>query len=67
MEWERRNTVDAHRAGELVELYESLGFEVKLERIGGAMSDRDECSVCMENEREEYFIIYTRKNPPDGG
>ncbi len=61
MKWEKRNTVDASRMDELVELYESIGFEVRLEKIEKSDSLDVECSVCLENRAEDYFIIYTRK------
>lgn len=57
--WIRRNIVDEPRLSELVELYESLGFEVMLKDFIPEEYP-DECSECMASFPERYKIIYTR-------
>jgi len=56
--WEKMFTIDEPRLGESVELYESLGYEVKLrtatkEEMGG------DCCVCINSDK--YKTIYVRK------
>ncbi|MBI3015913.1 MAG: hypothetical protein HYY65_12850 [Candidatus Tectomicrobia bacterium] len=61
--WERRTTVCEPRLSELVELYESLGFEVRLEPF--EPEEGYECLDCYLMEPGRYKIIYTR--PQDAG
>ena len=61
MKWERRNTVGEDRVGELVELYESLGFEVKVEPFSEVEGGGEVCESCLTHSAVEYFVIYTRK------
>jgi len=61
VEWEKRNTVSEDRVGELVELYESLGFEVKVEAFTEFEGGGEVCESCLLDSAVEYFIIYTRK------
>ncbi len=59
--WEKRNTVGKDRVDELTELYESLDFEVKVERYAGPEDAEEVCESCYGDPSGEYFIIYTRK------
>ena len=61
MDWEARNTVGKDRVAELSELYESLGFEVKVERYTGPENADEVCESCYGDPAGEYFVIYTRK------
>jgi hypothetical protein len=61
MEWEKRNTVGKDRVDELVELYESLGFEVKVERFTGPENAADACDTCYGDPAGEYYVIYTKR------
>jgi len=58
--WVQRNVVDEARLSELVEMYESLGFEVEIKDYVPEKSP-DECHACMVECPEKYKIIYTRK------
>ena len=60
-EWFKRNTVGSDRVAELKELYESLGFEVKVEPV--TVSEDPACQGCYAGPGE-YFVLYTRKIPP---
>jgi len=58
--WVRRHLADPDRAREARELYESMGFEVRLQ----ALSPRDfgaKCKLCAETVCGTYAMIYTRK------
>lgn len=65
--WVKQNTIDEPRLSELVELYESLGFEVHLEEVRPqevrpqpATKDEKECIKCLEAKLDRYKTIYTR-------
>ncbi len=59
-DWLKRNITDEPRLSELVEMYESLGFEVKTENFIPENFPK-ECSECMLQFPEKYKVIYTRK------
>lgn len=63
-DWVRRNTSDEPRLSELVEMYEELGFEVKLKDFDSGNLPED-CSECMAACPEKYKVIYTRKKVDD--
>ena len=56
--WEKQFTASEPRLSEARELYESLGFEVKLEPADTSCHDT-ECRVCLDAEKD--MTIYTRK------
>ena len=58
--WQRRHTTDASRAAEAVELYQSLGFEVRTERVDPDQLDA-RCAPCAQTEGPSLVVIYTRK------
>lgn len=62
--WRRRMVVSEPRLSEVVELYESLGFEVRLEPVDpeDPRWDEDGCTVCLDDPRraEETRVVYTR-------
>lgn len=55
--WEKRSIIDEPRLSEVVEMYESLDFEVLLEPVD---LDSEECSECMRADPKRYKVIYTR-------
>jgi hypothetical protein len=56
--WQKRNIADEPRLSEAVELYESLGFDVRLEPVD---IESEDCTECMKTEPDRYKVIYTRK------
>ena len=56
--WTRRFSASEPRLSESVELYESLGFEVRLEPFEPE-SDED-CHECIEGFEGTIKVIYTR-------
>jgi hypothetical protein len=56
--WDRQNSIDEPRLGELVKMYEDLGFEVHLEPLH--RDELDECDQCMTAEPRRYKTIYIR-------
>ena len=57
--WIRRNIINEPRLSELVEMYESLGYEVILKDFNPE-DFPSECSECMTAFPDNYKIIYTR-------
>lgn len=55
--WIKCFTIDEPRLSEAVELYESLGFDVRLEP---ATTAEGECAICYDNEPTRFKTIYTR-------
>jgi hypothetical protein len=62
--WSRQFTADEPRLSEAVELYKSLGFEVRLELVVPD-ENSEECAACLEVMCSRYKTIYTR--PAEGG
>lgn len=65
--WERRFVACEPRLSEMVELYQSIGFEVRLEPLptkeeaeaeGGCAESG--CTVCLDADSDRYRIIFTR-------
>lgn len=57
--WKRQSVIDEPRLSELVELYESLSYEVLLVPFDPG-DEPSECHVCLE-DAGRYKVIYTRK------
>ncbi len=63
--WQRRYLADEHRAQEALELYRSLGFEVRAEKL--EPSDfGPQCGECSLTVCRSYVLIYTRKRALSG-
>jgi hypothetical protein len=62
--WTRRTTIDEPRLSELVELYEELGFEVRLQPVSPEELG-DQCNECMLEEPDRFRTIYTRPALPE--
>jgi len=66
--WTRQFTIEAGRADEYVELYESLGDEVRVELVTPelmaalrpAQDMAEECTICLLADCDKYVVIYTR-------
>ena len=56
--WERRSILSEPRLSEAVEMYEELGFEVRVEPVDLECMDED-CKECFVGE--DCRVIYTRK------
>jgi hypothetical protein len=57
--WVKRNITDSSRVEETIELYKSLGFEVRTEAFDPAEYPA-ECNECMTESPEQFIVIYTR-------
>lgn len=58
--WIKRTTTTEPRLSEIVELYKSLGYEVRVEPVRLDELD-DDCRTCYENEVEEVKTVYVKK------
>lgn len=58
--WTKQFIACEPRLSEAVELYKSLGLEVRLETLDLEELDQ-QCKVCYEAEKDRYRIIYTRQ------
>ena len=65
--WKRRMVASEPRLSEMVEAYQQLGFEVRLETVGpdDPYWDEDGCTVCLEDETmaKDTRVVYTRPMP----
>ena len=59
--WQKQFSTDGSRLDEMVEFYQSLGFEVLLESVGDELPLL-ECSSCYETHCEKYKTIFIRKS-----
>jgi hypothetical protein len=60
MGWIKRTTIGEPRLSEIVELYKSLGYEVRVEPVKFDELD-EECRRCYENDADELKTVYIRK------
>lgn len=58
--WIRQFTVEIERVDEYVELYQSLGNEVRIEALSPELMDEEACATCLLAACERYVVIYTR-------
>ena len=61
--WTQQATYDEPRLSEMVEAYEELGFEVRVEPF--RPDESAECSECMRLAPGRFKTIYTRKSDED--
>ena len=58
--WIKQTTIGEPRLSEIVELYNSLGYEVRVEPATLDELD-EECRRCYGNEIDKLKTVYTRK------
>ena len=58
--WEKRNVTDEFRVKDFVGLYESMGFEVKVENYNVENCGSD-CNICMIDSPEKFKVIFTKR------
>jgi len=58
--WVKQTTIGEPRLSEIVELYKSLGFEVRLKPVILEELD-EECRRCYEDEIDKVKTVYVRK------
>jgi hypothetical protein len=58
--WIKRTTIGEPRLSEIVELYKSLGYEVRVEPVKLDVLD-DECRRCYENDVDDVKTVFVKK------
>jgi len=58
-DWERGFTVEENRVKEYVELYESIGYEVRVEPA--TPNEVEECQVCFKADFNNLRTIYIKR------
>ena len=59
-DWERGFTIEENRVSEYVELYESIGYEVRVEPA--TPDEIEDCQVCFKAEFNNLRTIYIKRN-----
>jgi hypothetical protein len=59
--WHRQFTTDETRLAEMVEFYQSLGYEVRVESVCQELP-LPECASCYEKFCDKYKTIFVRKS-----
>jgi len=57
--WERGFTVEENRVAEYVELYESIGYEVRVELA--TPDEQEECQTCFKADFDNLRTIYIKR------
>ena len=59
IEWERGFTVEDSRVTEYVELYESIGYEVRVEPA--TPDEQEECQTCFKADFDNLKTIFIKR------
>ena len=59
--WQRQFTTDQTRLEEMVDFYQSLGYEVRVEQACDELP-LPECASCFEKFCDKYKTIYVRRS-----
>ncbi|GAG34692.1 unnamed protein product [marine sediment metagenome] len=59
-DWERGFTIEENRVSEYVELYESIGYEVRVEPA--TPDEIEDCQVCFKADFNNLRTIYIKRN-----
>ena len=63
-EWKKAFTVEKHRAEEYIRLYESMGYDVRVEETASCgLGDSGDCNICYLSG--DYVTIFIRKRNGD--
>lgn len=58
-DWERGFTIEENRVNEYVELYESIGYEVRVEYA--TPDEHEECQSCFKADFNNLRTIYIKR------
>ena len=58
-EWERGFTIEKNRVAEYVELYESIGYEIRVEPA--TPDEEQECQTCFKADFDNLRTIFIKK------
>jgi multimeric flavodoxin WrbA len=60
-DWQEVAINGGTRLKRMVEMYEELGFEVRLEEV--KPEEVEQCTKCFQESGEKIYRIYTRRKP----
>ena len=70
--WKMASVTGGTHLKRLKEMYEEMGFEVRLEEVSAR--ECGQCTLCFEQSGEQLYRVYTRRKqpappgqPPTGG
>ena len=58
-DWERGFTIEENRVAEYVELYESIGYEVRVEPA--TPDEQEECQTCFKADLDNLRTIFIKR------
>ncbi|MFX1592734.1 MAG: hypothetical protein ACFFB6_08395 [Promethearchaeota archaeon] len=58
-DWEKGFTIEENRVNEYVELYKSIGYEVRVEPA--TPDEQEECQTCFKAEFDNLRTIYIKR------
>ena len=58
-DWEKGFTIEEHRVNEYLELYESIGYEVRVEPA--TPDEQEECQTCFKADFDNLRTIYIKR------
>jgi hypothetical protein len=58
-DWERGFTIEENRVAEYVELYESIGYEVRIEPA--TPDEQEDCQECFKADFDNLRTIYIKR------
>ncbi len=58
-DWEKGFTVEENRVNEYVELYESIGYEVRVEPA--TLDEMEDCQECLKADFDNLRTIYIKR------
>lgn len=57
--WEYKGVFDEPKLSELVEMYEEIGFDVRLEAFNP--DEESGCTECMKTAADRFRMIFTKR------
>ncbi len=64
-DWERGFTIEENRVAEYVELYESIGYEVRVEPA--TPDEQEDCQECFKADFDNLRTIYIKRKNINNG
>lgn len=61
MEWKEVGIDCETHLKRVIDMYEELGFEVKLEEV--SPEEVEHCTACLQGRGEKIYRVYTRRKP----
>ncbi len=62
-EWVRRGIYDDPKLSQIINMYEEIGFTVRVEPFKPGMEPG--CIECIKENPDKYKVLYTKRNGPE--